>query len=69
MSSVDRSLPGMPVPAFAYPDRHDGRVFVRHTGMDGKPSKRTIGYLTDSTPGEEKMVPNRYFREQATARA
>ena len=57
MSSVDRSLPGMPVPAFAYPDRHDGRVFVRHTGMDGKPSKRTIGYLTDSTPGEEKMVP------------
>ena len=63
MSSVDRSLPGMPVPAFAYPDRHDGRVFVRHTGRDGKLSKRTIGYLTDSTPGEEKMVQNRYFRE------
>ena len=63
MSSTDRSLPGMPVPAFAYPDRHDGRVFVRHTGRDGKLSKRTIGYLTDSTPGEEKMVPNRYFRE------
>ncbi len=63
MSSVDRSLPGMPVPAFAYPDRHDGRVFVRHTGRDGKLSKRTIGYLTDSTPGEEKMVPNRFFRE------
>ena len=64
MSSVDRSLPGMPVPAFAYPDRHDGRVFVRHTGRDGKLSKRTIGYLTDSTPGEEKMVPNRFFRER-----
>ena len=63
MSSTDRSLPGMPVPSFAYPDRHDGRVFVRRRSVSGKLSKRTIGYLTDSTPGEEKMVPNRYFRE------
>ena len=63
MSSVDRSLPGMPVPAFAYPDRHDGRVFVRSRDRNGKMTKRTIGYMTDSTPGEEKMVPNRYFRE------
>ena len=63
MSSTDRSLPGMPVPSFAYPDRHDGRVFVRRRSVSGKLSKRTIGYLTDSTPGEEKMVPNRFFRE------
>ena len=63
MSSTDRSLPGRPVPSFAYPDRHDGRVFVRRRSVSGKLSKRTIGYLTDSTPGEEKMVPNRYFRE------
>ena len=63
MSSTDRSLPGMPVPSFAYPDRHDGRVFVRRRSVSGKLSKRTIGYLTDSTPGEEKMVPNRYFHE------
>ena len=53
MSSTDRSLPGMPVPSFAYPDRHDGRVFVRRRSVSGKLSKRTIGYLTDSTPGEK----------------
>ena len=63
MSRVDRNLPSMPVPEFAFPDRHDGRVFVRHRGPNGKVSKRTIGYMTDSTRGQEKMVPNRYFRD------
>ena len=63
MSRVDRNLPSMPVPEFAFPDRHDGRVFVRHIGQNGKVSKRTIGYMTDSTRGQEKMIPNRYFRD------
>ena len=27
MSRVDRNLSSMPVPEFAFPDRHDGRVF------------------------------------------
>ena len=63
MSRVDRNLPSMPVPEFAFPDRHDGRVFVRHIGPNGKLSKRTIGYMTDSTRGQEKMIPNRYFRD------
>ena len=63
MSSVDRDLPSMPIPSFAYPDRHDSRVFIRQAGQNGKISKRTIGYMTDSTPGQERMVPNRYFRD------
>ena len=54
MSRVDRNLPSMPVPEFAFPDRHDGRVFVRHIGQNGKVSKRTIGYMTDSTRGRSR---------------
>ena len=63
MSKVSRNLPDMPMPSFAYPDRHDGRVFILPIGDDGKKYKRTIGYMTVSTPGEERMVPNRYFRD------
>ena len=63
MSRVDRNLPSMPVPEFAFPDRHDGRVFVRHRGPNGKVSKRTIGYMTDRTRGQEKMIRTRYFRD------
>ena len=51
------------MPVFAYPDRHDGRVFILPIGDDGKKHKRTIGYMTVSTPGEERMIPNRYFRD------
>lgn len=63
MSRVDRNSDDMPVPSFAYVDRHDGRVFIKPIGADGKPHKRTIGHLTDSTPGQERMVPNQYFRD------
>lgn len=53
----------MPIPEFAYPDRHDGRVFILPVGDDGRKRKRTIGYMTVSTPGEERMIPNQYFRD------
>ena len=64
MAAVDRNLPDMPVPNFAYTDRNDGRVFVRPVDPDGKVRKKTIGYMTVSTPGEERMIPNQYFKEK-----
>ena len=64
MAAVDRNLTDMPVPNFAYTDRNDGRVFVRPVDPDGKVRKKTIGYMTVSTPGEERMIPNQYFREK-----
>ena len=64
MGKADRNAPDAPVPDFAYTDRHDGRVFVRLLDGDGKYRKKTIGYLTDSATGEERMIPNRYFREK-----
>ena len=64
MSSVNRNVSDMPVPSFAYPDRNDGRVFIKSIGADGKTHKRTIGHMTVSTPGEERMIPNRYFQDK-----
>ena len=52
----------MRVPGFAFPDRHDGRVFILKVGSDGRRHKRTIGHMTVSDPGRERMVPNQYFR-------
>ena len=59
----NRNMKDMPVPEFAYSDRHDGRVFILPIEDDGKTHKRTIGHLTVSIPGEERMIPNRYFRD------
>ena len=64
MGKADRNAPDAPVPDFAYTDRHDGRVFVRLLDGDGKYRKKTIGYLTDSAAGAERMIPNRYFRDK-----
>lgn len=64
MAYVDRNVPDMPVPDFAYTDRHDGRVFVRRVEPDGTERKKTIGYMTVSTPGQERMIPNQYFRDK-----
>ncbi|MBQ8095070.1 MAG: transposase [Clostridia bacterium] len=64
MGVVNRNLIDMPVPSFAYPDRNDGRVFVKPIEEDGKPHKRTIGHMTVSTPGQERMVPTFYFKEK-----
>lgn len=54
----------MPVPKFAYSDRYDGRVFVRTIDDNGHWHKKTIGHMTVSTPGEQRMVPNLYFKEK-----
>ena len=66
MGKVDRNCKDMPMPSYAYPDRNDGRAFILLPGEDGKPHKRTIGHLTDSTQGQERMVPNQYFKETFT---
>ena len=63
MGFVLRNLPDMPVPSFAYTDRNDGRVFVIQI-EDGVKHKKTIGHMTDSTPGKQRMVPNSYFQEK-----
>ncbi len=63
MGKVNRNCKDMPIPSGAYPDRNDGRVFILLPGEDGKPKKRTIGHMTDSTKGQERMVPNLYFKE------
>ena len=64
MSIVNRNVPDMPVPSFAYPDRNDGRVYVKPIEEDGKVHKRTIGHMTVSTPGKERMIPTAYFRNK-----
>ena len=64
MSTPYRNVHDMPVPSFAYTDRNDGRVFIKPIEEDGKPHKRTIGHMTVSTPGEERMIPSPYFREK-----
>lgn len=62
MGMVYRNLKDMPFPPFAYPDRHDGRVYIIVTDEDGKSRRRIIGHMTDSTPGQERMIPNDYFK-------
>lgn len=64
MGIVNRNVPDMPVPSFAYPDRNDGRVYVKPIEEDGKVHKRTIGHMTVSTPGKERMIPTAYFRNK-----
>ena len=61
---VNRNMSDMPVPSFAYTDRNDGRVFVKTIGDDGKVHKRTIGHMTNSTLGTERMIPTQYFRDK-----
>ena len=63
MGVVYRNMKDMPVPSFAYPNRHDGSVFVIVVDDDGKKHRKTIGSLTSSVPGEERMVPNKYFKD------
>ena len=63
MGAVNRNLQDMPMPDFAYPDRHDGRVFIYKYDDEGNRHKQTIGHLTVSTPNCERMIPNSYFRD------
>jgi hypothetical protein len=53
----------IPIPSFAFPNRHDGSVYVVTIDKDGKKHRKTIGALTHSEPGEERMVPNQYFKD------
>ena len=53
----------MPVPTFAYPNRHDGSVYIVIPSEDGKRRRKTVGHLTVDIPGGERMVPNNYFRD------
>ena len=64
MATVNRNVKDMEVPSFAYKDRYDSRVFVLSKDEEGKLHKKTIGYMTDSTEGHERMVPNQYFIEK-----
>ena len=63
MGIVYRNMKDMPIPSFSFPNRHDGSVYVVTIGNDGKRHRKTIGALTVDTPGEERMVPNSYFRD------
>lgn len=63
MGYVNRNMADMPVPDFAYTDRHDGRVFILSLTPEGKTRKKTIGYMTVSERGSERMIPNQYFME------
>ena len=62
MGSVGRNRQSMTVPPFAHVDRFDGRVFICKV-EDGMKRRKAIGYMTDSTPGKQMMVPNNYFRD------
>ena len=62
MSAVNRNVKDMKMPYFGYPDRHDGRVTAKVIDQDGKEHKKIIGYLTVSDPGQERMIPNQYFK-------
>ena len=61
MGKVYRNLRDMPLPSFAYPDRSDGRVYIVYND-DGKRRRKIIGHMTDSSPNNERMVPNEYFK-------
>ena len=53
MGTVYRNMKDMPVPSFAYPNRHDGSVYVLVVDADGKKHRKTIGALTVSEAGRE----------------
>ena len=55
MSSVYRNMKDMPVPSFAYPNRHDGTVFIITIDDEGGKHRKTIGALTNSMPGLESQ--------------
>ena len=63
MSIAYKNGKDIALPSFAYPDRHDGRVFIFEIDEDGRKRKKTIGHMTDSTAGQERMVPNQYFKD------
>lgn len=63
MAKVNRNVLDMRVPDYAYTDRHDGRVFVIVIDDDGTRHKRTLGHMTNSTRGQERMIPTQYFRD------
>ena len=63
MGTTFRNLKDMPIPDFAYPNRHDGSVYTVTIDESGKKHRKTIGSLTIDVPGQERMVPNSYFRD------
>ena len=63
MGVVYRNMKSMPVPSFAFPNRHDGSVYVVTVDDEGKKHRKTIGALTVSESGQEQMVPNKYFKD------
>lgn len=63
MGVVYRNMKDIPIPSFAFPNRYDGSVFVVTLDKDGKKHRKTIGALTCSEPGAERMVPNQYFKD------
>ncbi len=63
MGLVYRNMKGMQIPSFAYPNRHDGSVYVVTVDDDGRKHRKTIGALIVSEAGKEQMVPNRYFKD------
>ena len=63
MSDFIRNSGDMPIPDFAYTDRHEGRVFIFTIDDDGNRHKKVIGHITDSSEGNARMVPNKYFRD------
>ena len=40
MGTVYRNMKDMPVPSFAYPNRHDGSVYVLVVDADGKKHRK-----------------------------
>ena len=63
MGKVYRNMKDMAVPSFAFPNRHDGSVYIIIIDENGKNHRKTIGALTDPTKGSERMVPNQYFKD------
>ena len=62
MGVVYRNMKDMAIPSFAYPNRHDGSVYIITIDEEGRKHRKTIGGLTVETRGEERMVPNDYFK-------
>ena len=63
MGKVYRNMKDMAIPSFAFPNRHDGSVYIIIIDENGKNHRKTIGALTDPTNGSERMVPNQYFKD------
>ena len=63
MGIVYRNIKDMDVPSFAYPNRHDGTVFIITVDENGCRHRKTIGALTIDDKGKERMSPNQYFKD------